>query len=51
MTDPGTDAPRPTDFSAGSFLKQSIIVIHRVAPPAKPSAANELKRSRLTSRF
>lgn len=44
MTDPGTDAPRPTDFSAGTFLKQSIIAVHRVAPPAKPSAVNELKR-------
>lgn len=44
MTDPGTDAPRPTDFSAGSLLKQSIIVVYRVAPPVKPSAANELKR-------
>jgi uncharacterized protein (TIGR03067 family) len=44
MTDPGTDAPRPTDYEAGDFLKQSILVIHRVAPPAKPSVANELKR-------
>ncbi|HWB07863.1 MAG TPA: TIGR03067 domain-containing protein [Pirellulales bacterium] len=44
MTDPGTDAPRPTDFSAGSFLKQSIIAIHKVSSPAKPTASNELKR-------
>ncbi|MDB5345045.1 MAG: TonB domain/peptidase domain protein [Schlesneria sp.] len=44
MTDPGTDAPRPTDISAGTFKQQSIIAIHRVAPPAKPFAADELKR-------
>lgn len=44
MTDPGADAPRPTDFSAGGLLKQSIIVIHHVAPHQRPSAAAELKR-------
>lgn len=44
MTDPGTDAPRPTEFSAGSLLKQSFMGIHRVPPPAKPTIANELKR-------
>ncbi len=44
MTDPGSEAPRPTDISASSFKKQSMISIYKVAPPAKPSAANELKR-------
>jgi len=44
MTDPGTDAPRPTDYSAGSFVKQTFMGIHRVAPPAQPTSAKELKR-------
>jgi uncharacterized protein (TIGR03067 family) len=44
MTDPGADAPRPTDFSAGGTLKQSFMFIYRVAPPVKRSAADELKR-------
>jgi hypothetical protein len=44
MTDPGSDAPRPTDFSASTFLKQSIIVIHRVPPPPKPTVAQAIER-------
>ncbi|MBS0263608.1 MAG: HEAT repeat domain-containing protein, partial [Planctomycetes bacterium] len=44
MTDPGTDAPRPTEFTGGSTLQQSLIFIHRVAPPAKPALAKVLKR-------
>lgn len=44
MTDPGADAPRPTDYSAGSLVKQTFMGIHRVAPPAQPSRASELKR-------
>lgn len=44
MTDPGTDAPRPTDYSGGTLLRQSIIVIHRVAPPEKPPAAKRFER-------
>ena len=43
MTDPGSDAPRPTDISAGSFKKQSMISIDKVTPLAPPSATNELK--------
>lgn len=44
MTDPGTDAPRPTDYSAGSFVKQTFMGVHRIAPPARPTIANELQR-------
>ena len=44
MTDPGSDAPRPKDISASSFLEQSIIVIHRVPPAPKPTAAQAMKR-------
>ncbi|MBI1313696.1 TIGR03067 domain-containing protein [bacterium] len=43
MTDPGSDAPRPTDISAGSFKKQSMIAVYRVAPP-KPAVPKELER-------
>lgn len=44
MTDPGTDAPRPTDVSAGSFKQQSMIGIHQITPPEKASAAKILER-------
>ena len=44
MTDPGTDAPRPTDYSASSLAKQTFMGIHRVAPPARRTSANEIKR-------
>ncbi len=44
MTDPGTDAPRPTDVSASSFKKQSMIGMHQITPPEKPSAAKALER-------
>jgi uncharacterized protein (TIGR03067 family) len=44
LTDPGTDAPRPTEYSAGSLAKQTFMAIHRVAPPAIPTVAHELQR-------
>lgn len=44
MTDPGADAPRPTDYSASSLVKQSFMGIHRVPPLAPPTRAHELKR-------
>lgn len=44
MTDPGTDAPRPIDISAGSFKKQTMIGMHQIAPPEKPSAKKALER-------
>lgn len=44
MTNPGTDAPRPTDVSAGSFKKQTMIGMHPVDAPEAPPIANALDR-------
>ncbi len=44
MANPGKNAPRPTDVSYSTGEPRSMIGIHRVAPPAKPSARKALER-------
>lgn len=44
LTNPGSNASRPTDISADSLKQQSMIGIYPVAPHKKPSAAKALER-------
>jgi uncharacterized protein (TIGR03067 family) len=44
MTNPGADVPRPTDVSAGSFKKQTMIGMHPVDAPETPPVANAIDR-------
>ena len=44
LTNPGTDAPRPTDISASSFKKQTMIGLHRLEEPEPAPLADALER-------
>lgn len=44
MTNPGSDAPRPTDITSGSSLQQTMIGLHKIDPSEAITNENPINR-------